>query len=117
MARDLGLDEVVDHFTLVGDEVDQLRNKAGGTRLGFALTPCQVGPPRTSPEARSPRPSLNPVVPTTACTPCKAYQRSPSMAWPAAVNTSTTCKAQQRSPSMASPAAANTSTMCVAIAA
>ena len=37
MARDLGLDEVVDHFTLVGDEVDQLRNKAGGTRLGFAL--------------------------------------------------------------------------------
>jgi len=38
MARDLGLDEVVDHFTLVGDEVDQLRNKAGGTRLGFALT-------------------------------------------------------------------------------
>lgn len=38
MARDLGLDEVVDHFTLVGDEVDQLRNKAGPTRLGFALT-------------------------------------------------------------------------------
>jgi len=38
MARDLGLDDVVDHFTLVGDEVDQLRNKAGGTRLGFALT-------------------------------------------------------------------------------
>lgn len=37
MARDLGLDEVVDHFTLVGDEVDQLRNKAGATRLGFAL--------------------------------------------------------------------------------
>ncbi len=38
MARDLGLDEVVDHFTLVGDEADQLRNKAGATRLGFALT-------------------------------------------------------------------------------
>ncbi len=37
MARDLGLDEVVDHFTLVGDEVDELRNKAGRTRLGFAL--------------------------------------------------------------------------------
>lgn len=37
MARDLGLDEVVDHFTLVGEEVDQLRNKAGPTRLGFAL--------------------------------------------------------------------------------
>jgi hypothetical protein len=30
VARNLGLDEVVDHFTLVGDEVDQLRNKAGG---------------------------------------------------------------------------------------
>ncbi len=28
----------MDHFTLVGDEVDQLRNKAGATRLGFALT-------------------------------------------------------------------------------
>jgi len=38
MARDLGLDEVVDHFTLVDDEVDHLRNKAGATRLGFALT-------------------------------------------------------------------------------
>lgn len=37
MARNLGLDEVVDHFTLVGDEVDQLRNKTGATRLGFAL--------------------------------------------------------------------------------
>ena len=33
MSRDLGLDDVVDHFTLVGDEVDQLRNKAGATRL------------------------------------------------------------------------------------
>jgi TnpA family transposase len=32
------LDKVVDHFTLVGDEVDQLRNKAGATRVGFALT-------------------------------------------------------------------------------
>jgi hypothetical protein len=38
MASDLGLDEVVDHFTLVGDEVDQLRNKAGVAGLGFALT-------------------------------------------------------------------------------
>ena len=36
MARDLGLDEVVDHFTLVGDELDLLRNKSGATRLGFA---------------------------------------------------------------------------------
>ena len=34
MARELGLDEVLDHFTLVGDEVGQLRNKAGATRLG-----------------------------------------------------------------------------------
>ena len=25
------------HFTLVGDEVDQLPNKTGATRLGFAL--------------------------------------------------------------------------------
>src|SRR5450755_4843314 len=37
MARDLGLDDVVDHFTLIGDELDQLRNKAGATRLGFAV--------------------------------------------------------------------------------
>ena len=28
---------MVDHFTLLGDEVDQLRNKTGATRLGFAL--------------------------------------------------------------------------------
>jgi uncharacterized protein DUF4158 len=37
MARDLGLDDVVDHFTLIGDELDQLRNKSGRTRLGFAV--------------------------------------------------------------------------------
>ena len=37
MGRTLGLDEVVDHFTLVGDELELLRNKAGATRLGFAL--------------------------------------------------------------------------------
>lgn len=37
MGRTLGLDEVVDHFTLVGDEIELLSNKAGGTRLGFAL--------------------------------------------------------------------------------
>lgn len=37
MGRTLGLDEVVDHFTLVGDELEMLRNKAGATRLGFAL--------------------------------------------------------------------------------
>ncbi|HJS93728.1 MAG TPA: DUF4158 domain-containing protein, partial [Solirubrobacteraceae bacterium] len=38
MARNLGLDAVVDHFTLIGDELDQLHNKTGATRLGFALT-------------------------------------------------------------------------------
>jgi len=32
-----GLDDVVDHFTLVGDELDLLRNKSGATRLGFAV--------------------------------------------------------------------------------
>ncbi|HEX5925649.1 MAG TPA: DUF4158 domain-containing protein [Baekduia sp.] len=37
MARDLGLDDVVDHFTLISDELDQLRNKSGRTRLGFAV--------------------------------------------------------------------------------
>ena len=36
MARNLGLDEVVDHFTLIGDEIELLRNKSGATRLGFA---------------------------------------------------------------------------------
>jgi len=34
--RDLGLDGV-DHFTLIGDELDQLRNKSGAIRLGFAV--------------------------------------------------------------------------------
>jgi hypothetical protein len=36
VGRNLGLDDVVDHFTLVGDELDLLRNKSGATRLGFA---------------------------------------------------------------------------------
>ena len=36
MARNQGLDEVVDHFTLIGDELELLRNKSGATRLGFA---------------------------------------------------------------------------------
>jgi len=36
MARDLGFDDVVDHFTLVGDELDLLHTKSGSTRLGFA---------------------------------------------------------------------------------
>ena len=37
MARNLGLDDVVDHFTLIGDELELLRNKSGATRLGFAV--------------------------------------------------------------------------------
>jgi hypothetical protein len=37
VARNLGLDDVVDHFTLVGDELELLRNKSGATRLGFAV--------------------------------------------------------------------------------
>jgi TnpA family transposase len=36
MARDLGLDDVIDHFTLIGDELDLLHTKSGSTRLGFA---------------------------------------------------------------------------------
>lgn len=37
MGRDLGLDGVVDHFTLNSDEAGWLRNKSGATRLGFAV--------------------------------------------------------------------------------
>ncbi len=37
MARNLGLNDVVDHFTLIGDELELLRNKSGATRLGFAV--------------------------------------------------------------------------------
>jgi hypothetical protein len=37
VARELGLDEVVDHFTLDGDETRCLRSKTGSTRLGFAV--------------------------------------------------------------------------------
>ena len=37
MARNLGLDDVVVHFTLIGDELELLRNKLGATRLGFAV--------------------------------------------------------------------------------
>ncbi|MCA1680317.1 MAG: DUF4158 domain-containing protein [Actinobacteria bacterium] len=32
-----GLDDVADHFTLIGDELELLRNKSGATRLGFAV--------------------------------------------------------------------------------
>ncbi|MDP3973003.1 MAG: DUF4158 domain-containing protein [Candidatus Nanopelagicales bacterium] len=37
MAPALDLDELVEYFTLHPDEHDQLRNKTGATRLGFAL--------------------------------------------------------------------------------
>lgn len=37
MARPLGLDDLVDHFTLDPDELKLLRNKTGATRLGFSL--------------------------------------------------------------------------------
>ncbi|MEV6593978.1 DUF4158 domain-containing protein [Streptomyces acidicola] len=37
MGRDLGLDGVVEHFTLSSDEAGWLRNKTGATRLGFAV--------------------------------------------------------------------------------
>jgi len=36
VGRDISLDEVIEHFTLDGDEKELLRNKAGG-RLGFAM--------------------------------------------------------------------------------
>jgi hypothetical protein len=37
VARPLDLDELVDHFMLVDDELELLRNKTGATRLGFGL--------------------------------------------------------------------------------
>ncbi|MFJ8746858.1 DUF4158 domain-containing protein [Embleya sp. NPDC127516] len=37
MGRDLGPDGVVDHFTLDAEQWALLRNKSGGTRLGFAV--------------------------------------------------------------------------------
>jgi len=37
MAQDIGMDAVIDHFTLTAAEVDNLRNKFGETRLGFAV--------------------------------------------------------------------------------
>jgi hypothetical protein len=37
LARPLEFDELVDHFTLVGEDLALLRNKTGPTRLGFAL--------------------------------------------------------------------------------
>ncbi len=38
MGRDLGLDAVVEHFTLTSDQLDWLRNKSGPTRLGTSCT-------------------------------------------------------------------------------
>jgi hypothetical protein len=37
LARDVGLDEVADHFTLGGGETRCLRSKNGSTQLGFAV--------------------------------------------------------------------------------
>lgn len=37
MARELDQDELIDHWTLVGDERDLVAGKRGATRLGFAL--------------------------------------------------------------------------------
>ncbi|MGH3569775.1 MAG: DUF4158 domain-containing protein [Pseudonocardia sp.] len=37
MGRQLELDELVEHFILLPDEVALLRNKSGATRLGFAV--------------------------------------------------------------------------------
>jgi hypothetical protein len=37
VAATLELDDLVEHFTLVGDELELLRNKTGATRLAFAL--------------------------------------------------------------------------------
>jgi len=37
MGRQLELDELVEHFTLLPDEVTLLRNKSGATRLGFTV--------------------------------------------------------------------------------
>jgi hypothetical protein len=49
MVRDLGLDEVVDHFTLNREETGWLRNKSGATRLGFAVQLQHRAMPRCSP--------------------------------------------------------------------
>ncbi|WP_409472534.1 hypothetical protein [Streptomyces sp. HC307] len=55
MGRELGLDAVVEHFTLVGDEVTWLRNKTGATRLGLGsrlkLAEPEPEPAPGSPEA------------------------------------------------------------------
>jgi hypothetical protein len=37
VARALELEELIEHFTLSTDERELLRNKAGATRLGFAV--------------------------------------------------------------------------------
>ncbi len=37
MARRFELDELIDYFTLLPDELALLRNKSGATRLGFAV--------------------------------------------------------------------------------
>ena len=37
MARELDQDELIDRWTLVGDEVNLVAGKRGPTKLGFAL--------------------------------------------------------------------------------
>ena len=39
-APEIGLDAVVDHFTLSPEQVEALRNKTGATRVGFAVSWC-----------------------------------------------------------------------------
>ncbi|QLE70817.1 hypothetical protein FGW37_03625 [Streptomyces rectiverticillatus] len=46
MVRDLGLDEVVEHFTLDDDESALLRNKSGPSRLGHPGAPTASSPVR-----------------------------------------------------------------------
>jgi hypothetical protein len=38
VAHPLELEELVEHFTLYPDETQLVRNKSGGTRLGFSLS-------------------------------------------------------------------------------
>ncbi|MHA6800560.1 DUF4158 domain-containing protein [Bounagaea algeriensis] len=37
MARELDQDELVEHWTLIGDDLDRVAGKRGAAKLGFAL--------------------------------------------------------------------------------
>ncbi|HLZ80173.1 MAG TPA: DUF4158 domain-containing protein [Ktedonobacteraceae bacterium] len=37
MKRQWDIEELIEHFTLVGDDLDSFANKTGPTRLGYAL--------------------------------------------------------------------------------